>query len=191
MKNRTYQIILLTVFLLYACAPQTPPTSLHAIPTEPSQTSTPIPTDQVVPTIPAATATEVLQMTQAQFANVLSVRVTGNPSAYQFAVEISSPDTGCEQYADWWEIFTEEGELLYRRILLHSHVTEQPFTRSGGPVEIDANTVVYVRAHMNNLGYGGTLMKGSVQGRFEPAEAEASLGSGLEAVPPLPEDCAF
>ena len=130
-------------------------------------------------------------MTQSQFADVLSVQVTGNPGAYQFAVEISSPDTGCDQYADWWEVFSENGNLLYRRILLHSHVTEQPFTRSGGPVEIDADTVVYVRAHMNTFGYGGGLMKGTVQDGFQPVEAEAGLGSGLDAVPPLPEDCAF
>ena len=130
-------------------------------------------------------------MTQTQFADVLSVQFTGNPGAYQFAVEISSPDTGCEQYADWWEVFNEGGELLYRRILLHSHVTEQPFTRSGGPVDIDADTVVYVRAHMNTTGYGGALMKGSVRDGFEPVEVEAGFGSGLERVQPLPEDCAF
>jgi hypothetical protein len=130
-------------------------------------------------------------MTQNQFADVLSVQATGSPGAYQFAVELASPDTGCEQYADWWEVFNEDGGLLYRRILLHSHVDEQPFVRSGGPVNIDANTVVYVRAHMNTVGYGGLLMKGSVQDEFKPAEAEAGYESGLERVPPQPEDCAF
>ena len=130
-------------------------------------------------------------MNQTQFADVLSVSVSGEPGAYQFAVQVASPDTGCEQFADWWEVFNEDGELLYRRILLHSHVTEQPFTRSGGPVDIAADTVVYVRAHMNTTGYGGMLMKGTVQDGFEPAEAEAGFGSELERVPPQPEDCAF
>jgi len=130
-------------------------------------------------------------MTQIQFADVLSVQVTGNPNAYQFAVEISSPDTGCEQYADWWEVFSEDSKLLYRRILLHSHVGEQPFTRSGGPVDIDADAVVYLRAHMNTVGYGGMLMKGTVQGGFKIAEVEAGFGSDLERVPPQPGDCAF
>lgn len=135
--------------------------------------------------------TEEPTMTQPQFADVLSVKVTGNPGAYTFSVEISSPDTGCDQYADWWEVFTEDGQLLYRRVLLHSHVGEQPFVRSGGPVNIDADTVVYVRGHMNTTGFGGTLLKGTVQDGFKPAEVEASLGSDLERVPPLPEDCAF
>ena len=130
-------------------------------------------------------------MTQTQFANVLSVQVTGNPGAYQFAVEVASPDTGCEQYADWWEVFSEEGRLIYRRILLHSHVSEQPFVRSGGPVDIAAVTVVYIRAHMNTVGYGDLVMRGTVQDGFKPVEAQAGLGSGLEQVPPLPEDCAF
>ena len=88
-------------------------------------------------------------MNQTSFANVLSVQVTGNPGAYQFAVEIASPDTGCEQYADWWEVVSQDGQLLYRRILLHSHVDEQPFTRSGGPVEVAADELVYVRAEGN------------------------------------------
>lgn len=130
-------------------------------------------------------------MDQNQFANVLSVEVSGEPSAYQFSVEISSPDTGCEQFADWWEVFNEDGQLLYRRILLHSHVDEQPFTRSGGPVPIAADMVVYVRAHMNTVGYGGTVMKGSVQDGFESVEVEAGFGSDLERIPPQPEDCAF
>ena len=124
-------------------------------------------------------------------ANVQSVQASGGPGAYQFAVEISSPDSGCEQYADWWEIVSEDGQLLYRRILLHSHVDEQPFTRTGGPVNIAADAIVYLRAHMNTLGYGGVVMKGTVQGGFEPAEVEAGFGSDLERIPPQPEDCAF
>jgi hypothetical protein len=130
-------------------------------------------------------------MSPSQLADVQSVQVSGEPSAYQFAVELASPDTGCEQYADWWEVVGQDGELLYRRILLHSHVDEQPFTRSGGPVEIEADEVVYVRAHMNTVGYGGAVMRGTVQGGFEPVEVEAGFGSDLERVPPQPEDCAF
>jgi len=130
-------------------------------------------------------------MLETQFANVLSVQVTGSPGAYQFAVEVSSPDTGCDQYADWWEVISEDGQLLYRRILLHSHVDEQPFIRSGGPVDIGVDTLVYVRAHMNTSGYGGQVVKGTVQDRFMPVEVEASFGADLERVPPQPEDCAF
>jgi len=124
-------------------------------------------------------------------ADVLTVKTTGEPSAYQFQVEVSSPDTGCEQYADWWEVLSEDGKLLYRRVLLHSHVDEQPFTRSGGPVPIDANVIVYVRAHMNTTGYGGRVLKGNVTGGFQPADIEAGFTADVETLPPLPEGCAF
>ena len=124
-------------------------------------------------------------------ADVISTAVTGGPKAYQFAVEVSSPDTGCEQYADWWEILTEQEELVYRRILDHSHVDEQPFVRSGGPVEIDADTVVIIRAHMNSGGYAGNVLKGSVQAGFEAVGAMPDFAKNVERQPPLPASCAF
>ena len=130
-------------------------------------------------------------MQEEMYAHVQSVQVSGAAGAYQFAVVIDSPDTGCEQYADWWEVISQDGQLLYRRILLHSHVDEQPFIRSGGPLDIPADAVVYVRAHMNTSGYGGTVMKGTVKGGFEPAEVKPGFGSDLERIPPQPEDCAF
>ena len=88
-------------------------------------------------TSPLADAEPPLEVTAA---DVIDVSTSGQPGAYSFSVTVSSPDTGCEQYADWWEVVTEDGQLLYRRVLLHSHVAEQPFTRSGGPVDVTAET---------------------------------------------------
>ena len=130
-------------------------------------------------------------MTNPVIADVLSVTATGETNAYQFNVEVSSPDTGCDQYADWWEVLSENGQLLYRRVLLHSHVNEQPFTRSGGPVPINEDTVVYVRAHMNEGGYGGSVLKGSVASGFKVVDVEADFAADVESLPPLPEGCAF
>jgi glucose/arabinose dehydrogenase len=126
-----------------------------------------------------------------QSSDVLAVRAVGEPHAYDFAVEISSPDTGCNQYADWWEVVSESGELIYRRTLLHSHVSEQPFTRSGGPVSIDPDAVVIVRAHMHPGGYGGRVMKGSVGGGFAEWESGSEFALELEQAPPQPPDCGF
>jgi hypothetical protein len=124
-------------------------------------------------------------------ADVLSVEVSGDPGAYTFSVEISSPDLGCNQYADWWEVIDEEGELVYRRILAHSHVNEQPFTRSGGPVPVAEDTVVWVRAHMNPGGYGNVALKGSVLDGFQPTDLSPDFAAGLAETPPLPDGCAF
>lgn len=138
---------------------------------------------------PARTASQA--ESPAPSARVTGVDVRGEPGAYTFAVTIESPDTGCAQYADWWEVVSGDGEkLLYRRVLLHSHIDEQPFTRSGGLVDIGLDDVVAVRAHMNSTGYGAVLMLGSVSGGFEEADGQ-SFAPALESEDPLPTSCAF
>lgn len=126
-----------------------------------------------------------------EWANVVGVEVTGQAGSYSFAVTVSSPDTGCEQYADWWEVLSEDGELLYRRVLLHSHVGEQPFARSGGPVPAAPDQVVWVRAHMHPGGYGGAALGGTVDGGFEEAELSPEFAAGAARQEPLPDGCAF
>lgn len=124
-------------------------------------------------------------------ANVVAVEASGRPGAYDFSVGIASRDLGCQQYADWWEVLSERGELLYRRILWHSHTNEQPFERSGGPVDIAATQVVWVRAHMHPGGYGGVVFRGSVQGGFRQAAPAPGFAAGVESLAPLPDSCAF
>jgi len=124
-------------------------------------------------------------------ADVTGVVVNGSPGSYSFNVTVKSPDTGCKQYADWWEVLSEDGRLLYRRVLFHSHVGEQPFTRSGGPVPIQPDALVWVRAHMNTSGYGGAALKGSVKAGFKPAALDASFAAAVEKQSPLPDGCAF
>ena len=186
-------LFVILVFVAAGCAPESsaietaePPSAstMSVAPTPaPPQASTSTPTP-----VPMQEATSV---TESVAADVLSVQVAGQPNGYQFSVQVSSPDTGCEQYADWWEVLSEDGQLLYRRVLLHSHVGEQPFTRSGGPLAVDANTPVIVRAHMNNGGYGGAALRGSVSGGFESVQLESGFAAEVEALPPLPNGCGF
>ena len=124
-------------------------------------------------------------------ADVISVKTSGSSNTYQFSVEISSPDTGCEQYADWWEVLSEDGELIYRRILLHSHVNDQPFTRSGGPVNIGEDTIVIIRAHMNITGYGGAVITGSIKSGFVYTDLPIDFSPEVEKLAPLPSGCNF
>lgn len=124
-----------------------------------------------------------------KFGDVMAVEVSGDPEKYTFTVTLKSPDTGCDQYADWWEILTPDGDLIFRRILSHSHVNEQPFSRSGGPVTIHMDQVVFVRAHMNNSGYGGQAMTGSTSGGFKIAPLSGY--EELSTQEPLPANCDF
>lgn len=107
------------------------------------------------------------------------------------SVTIQSPDTGCDQYADWWEVVSEQGELIYRRTLGHAHTDEQPFTREGGPTGQDPHQVVWIRAHMHPGGYGGQAATGSVRAGFTLSALDAGFAAELEASDPQPEPCAF
>jgi len=124
-------------------------------------------------------------------AKIVSVTTSGNENNYSFNVGILSPDTGCSQYANWWEVITEGGDLIYRRILGHSHVNEQPFVRSGGSVKIKEDQIVIVRLHMNNTKYSVNTYKGSILKGFSPFKTIDKFATELENQDPLPTGCAF
>ena len=132
-----------------------------------------------------------MNMDRDRQAVITAIQISGTENNYTFNVTIKSPDTGCQQYADWWEVFDQDGHLLYRRILGHSHVDEQPFTRSGGPINIREDQVVYIRAHMNPFGYGSYGFAGSVKDGFNEEMISISTASELEETAPLPKNCAF
>lgn len=124
-------------------------------------------------------------------ANVIGVKISGESGTYRFSVTLESTETGCAQYADWWEVLSEDGKLLYRRILVHSHPDTQPFTRSGGNVKVGKDDVVYVRGHMNKAGYVGDVMKGSVSQGFMKVIDVPIFASAIEMQSPLPKGCLY
>ena len=124
-------------------------------------------------------------------ADVAAVSTRGNPGAYTFSVTVRSDETGCDRYADWWEVLREDGRLAYRRILAHSHVSEQPFTRSGGPVPANAEETLVVRAHLAPGGYVGAALRGSVAEGFSAWTPPVGFAADVESAPPQPDDCAF
>lgn len=149
----------------------------------------PPPPSQENPSAQSTTATTAAATDN--FAKVTAVAVTGAPNNYTFAVTVRSPDTGCEQYANWWEVLTPDGTLIYRRILAHSHVEEQPFERTGGSVEIAPDQTVIVRAHMHPQGYGTQAMQGDVKTGFQSITLDQNFAEALSSAPPQPNDCTF
>jgi hypothetical protein len=136
------------------------------------------------------------------YADVTAVSVTGTSGSYTFDVTIESADIDCSQYADWWEVLTADGALVYRRILDHSHTdangTSDPdapgntFTRSGGPVSVTENDVVVVRAHMSVGGYNGAVMRGSASDGFAQApDIGSDFAANVESEDPQPTGCEF
>jgi hypothetical protein len=126
-----------------------------------------------------------------ELAKIVSVTTSGSENKYTFSVGILSPDTDCNQYADWWEVISEDGKLIYRRILVHSHIDEQPFVRSGGDVTIKKDQVVIVRVHMNNSGYSSITFKGSVANGYSEFKTVNNFADNLANLEPLPKGCAF
>lgn len=62
----------------------------------------------------------------------------------KFSVTINHADEGWEHFANGWEIFTPQGELLGHQALAHPHVNERPFTRTVRNIKIplSVDTVV-------------------------------------------------
>jgi hypothetical protein len=154
--------------------PQTPEASSTPIPaTQPRDTPEPRDTAQASPTTPApaepspsATSTPAPSPETIGTANadVLYVRaVEAAEGTWTFHVTVQHPDTGWEDYADGWDVLTQDDTVLkpdpdspFTRLLLHPHESEQPFTRSQSGIVIPPGvTLVRVRAHDLVDGFGG------------------------------------
>ena len=91
--------------------------------------------------------------------DIVDVQVTPQGSgSYRFDVTLKHDDEGWDHYASKWQVLSPLGKLLGERVLLHPHVSEQPFTRSLGGVEIPAGLrEVDVRAWDTVHGEGETM----------------------------------
>ncbi len=100
-------------------------------------------------------------------ADVVDVRVRQSaPGVYDFDVTLRSQDKGWAYYADAFEVLAPDGTVIGRRILLHPHETEQPFTRDLHGVRIPMGvTDVVVRARHKPKGYDGRTMRVRLPGR--------------------------
>ena len=164
-NNKIVFLFIFAILIVYGCSAGKPGANTTLVPTSEDKTkptlpesaavTDPTPEEKTTSTMTEATAaieptaeeetmptTPSITSQETPSADIISLDVSGDPGAYRFSVGVRSPDLGCEQFADWWEVIDEQGDLIYRRILLHSHAGEQPFVRSGGPVPIAPEDVV-------------------------------------------------
>ncbi|OUS35812.1 hypothetical protein A9R01_06540 ['Osedax' symbiont bacterium Rs2_46_30_T18] len=64
------------------------------------------------------------------------VATTNAQGSYRFDVTLAHADKSWDHYANVWQIETLQGEVLAKRVLLHPHISEQPFTRSLAGVKL-------------------------------------------------------
>ncbi len=102
-------------------------------------------------------------------ADVVAVEATEElDGAWSFAVTVRHADQDPDHWADWWRVRTPDGKEVGRRVLLHSHTDEQPFTREariGVPRDV---RVVVVEAHDKVHGLGGKTVTVDLRRRAGP-----------------------
>jgi hypothetical protein len=150
--------------MLLAAAPLVIGCSLRRV--DPSPTSASVEEATVSKAAPLPTPTQTTQTAEIgkeldlREANVLEVEFEhlgdGN---YRFDVTLFHDDDGeAPMYADSWQVWDTEGNILGERVLTHGHGT-RPFTRSA-TIEIPVGIViVLVRGHDMEHGHGGQSMR--------------------------------
>ena len=89
-------------------------------------------------------------------ADVLEVKIRPlGDNRYVINTTVRHADTGWDHYANAWEVLDEKGAVLGKRVLLHPHVGEQPFTRSHTVTIPQTVRNITVRAHDSVHGVGG------------------------------------
>ena len=93
-------------------------------------------------------------------ANVLAVSFEAlGDGRFRFDVTLLHDDDGeAPSYADSWQVWDAEGNMLGERVLTHSHGT-QPFTRSATITIPDGVMTVFVRGHDMEHGHGGQSLQ--------------------------------
>ncbi|WP_418895541.1 hypothetical protein [Roseovarius autotrophicus] len=105
--------------------------------------------------MPALTACLVASPVAAAEPDILDAAVRKSGMSHRVDVTLAHPDTGWDHYADGWEVLDAKGNRLGYRVLLHPHVTEQPFTRALNNLDLpDGTREIFVRAHCSVDGWG-------------------------------------
>jgi len=95
------------------------------------------------------------------YADVEHVKATqSKDGSWCFSTQVRHNDQGWDHYANSWQVHDLEGNLLSKRVLLHPHDNEQPFTRNQCGIVIPKTlTHVVVSASCEEHGLGGRAVQ--------------------------------
>lgn len=72
------------------------------------------------------------------------------------------------------------------------HMSMNNHLHDGGSlVKVDKKDLLYIRAHMNTLGYNGNLFTGSVADGFKVTKELPDFNRSIETQDPLPDACLY
>ncbi|PZV01989.1 MAG: hypothetical protein DCF32_15555 [Leptolyngbya sp.] len=118
---------------------------------------------------------------------------------YQFSITLQSPDESCDRHADWWEVLTEEGDLITRQLLDSPHRFEKPFVTEA-MLTVDLAQTLIVRAHFSSdldgnenndivFKYPNQAMQGSITKGFQSVRIPPRFAARVERQDPQPGVC--
>ncbi|QUY42107.1 AAA family ATPase [Acaryochloris marina] len=114
---------------------------------------------------------------------------------YTFKANLYGPTEGCNQYVDWWEILSEDQELLDRPHFDISHDDQQPFSSTSKPIQASDNQTLLIRAHLHlenkdKSGYEARqAWKGTIKDGFEMIRLPERFATNLAKADPQPKPC--
>ena len=131
---------------------------------------------------------------------VLEVEADDPQSPKILTATIDSPDKGCDQYADWWEVLEPDGTLIQRQVIAKPHPDEQPFTSQMKlKKDLDPEQTVMIRAHFSDgiylqtyqqsFNYTDQALQGSVARGFGLVRPSQRFAAWLEDEEPQPPEC--
>ena len=126
-------------------------------------------------------------------------KIISNQSPYSFTINLYSPTKNCQKYIDWWEILSEDQELLDRRTFSTNRSKEKSFTDTSNPIQVSSNQSLILRAHLysskqpnfiKKTGYEARqAWEGTIHDGFRMVRLPANFATDLVKADPQPQPC--
>lgn len=116
-------------------------------------------------------------------------------------VMIQSFDQDCQNYTDWWEVITPQGDLIAREIIKDVHSESASFSSQLSIAGLDPQQDIIIRAHFSGsydrsrstASYSDQALQGTLDSGLTSIRLSKDFASQLAKVEPLPTGklCSF